>query len=627
MGDLTRICLVSASGQNAFFGEILEAYGAALAEEGLSVEESVDCFPEPAEDLVCLYIPHEFHPLVHELAHPSAEQLRRSVAISTEQPGTQWFDLACGFASRVGGVVDINSLGAKEMRRRGIEAEHAPLGYVPAWDAWGGRDEADRSIDLTFLGAHTDRRARVLSACAPVLEERRAAIHLTESAQPHAASSSYFLSGKRKWRHLADSKMLLNIHQQDLLYLEWHRVIGAILNGCVVLSEHSLDTGLLEPGKHFISAGYEYLPRVLEALLADSDRLDELRRAAYERLREEMPMSDAVQALLNASGKAARHPLPGRRTIGEPMPMPVDPPERRPEWELYTEFVGQQLPVRRALKELMIRTRDLERKIAWQAGGTGDEEISIESLGAEVARPKVSVLLTVHNYGDLVGEALRSVALSDLREIEVIAVDDASTDNSIEAIRAACADLPWLSVKLLRLSGNRGLPAARNLAAEHARAELLFILDADNMVFPRGIRLLTEALDRRPDAAFAYGLLQTFDVNGPVGVASWLDWDPARLRQGNYIDAMTLIRRDALRSVGGYSTDPAFAGGWEDFALWVAMADAGMSGARVPDFVARYREAPHSMVALTNVDTSATWTTLIRRYPVLTRSPKVRSHA
>lgn len=617
MSEPSRICLVSASGQNAFFAEILEAFGEALSDEGLAVERSVDCFPAPEKDLVYLYVPHEFHPLTHELAYPSAVQLRRSVAISTEQPGSQWFDIACDFASTAGGVVDINALGVREMRRRGIDAGHAPLGYVPSWDAWQGAKDNPRSVDLTFMGAHTERRGRVLSRCASAVAERQAALHLTESVQPHVAGSPYFLSGGPKWQHLANSKVLLNIHQQDLGYMEWHRVLGAILNGCVVLSEHSLDTAPFVPGEHFVSASYNHLPKILEALLGEPERLHEMRHAAYSLLRAEMQMTKATEVILQAASRANDN-IASEKPRPHPIPMARELPERQPEWEVYAEWVGEQLPTRRALKELMVRTRELERRLE-RSGGSEVPE-TVETFGPEIGEPRVSVLLTVHNYADLVADALRSVALSDLRNLEVVAIDDASKDDSAETIRATCNELPWLPVKLVRLADNRGLPAARNLAAEHARADLLFILDADNMVFPKGIRLLTEALEDDREAAFAYGLLETFDINGPVGVASWLDWDPVRLRYGNYIDAMALIRRSALEAVGGYSTDTAFAGGWEDFALWVALADAGFKGIRVPDFVARYREAPHSMVALTNVDTSATWAALIRAYPSLAKS-------
>jgi hypothetical protein len=614
-----RICLVSASGQNVFFAEILDAFGAALRDRGVVVEESIDCFPPPADDLVYLYVPHEYHPLVEDLSHPTRIQLGRSIALCTEQPGTQWFELTCKIAAEAGAVVDINALGVAELERRGITVEHAPLGYVPAWDAWGGDPGRERTVDLAFLGGHTDRRAQALARCAPVLEGRKTAIHLVESAAPHPVGHPSFIAQERKWELLADSRVLLNVHRTSLGYMEWHRIVGAILNGCVVLSEHSLGVEPLVPGEHFVATGYNAIPNVLEVLLHDLGRQDEIRQAAYDLIRAEMPMAVAVDAVLAAAERAARGALPASAAVPPPgLPLPKAPPERSPDWEAFAESAGEMLPLRTALKDLVVRTRRLERQIhelGLGVDGDGPRD-QIEHLGPKLEEPTVSVILTVHNYADYVGEALHSVALSDLDGIEVVAVDDASTDHSVEAIRTACAEVPWLTVTLVRRARNGGLPAARNLAVEHARADRLFILDADNSVLPGGIGKLARALEERPDAAFAYGIVQAFSINGPVGVMNWLDWEPRRLRYGNYIDAMSMIRRSALAAVGGYSTEASLYG-WEDFALWAAMASAGLDGIRVPEFVARYRVSAHSMISLTNIDSSAAWATLLRRYPLL----------
>jgi hypothetical protein len=612
-----RICIVSASGQNVFFGEILEAFAAALGERGATVARSVDCFPPPSDDLAYLFVPHEYNPMVHELARPTDVQLRRSVALCTEQPGTSWFETAAELAAQAGAAVDINALGVTELRRRGVEAEHAPLGYVPAWDAWRGDAERERPVDVAFLGAHTDRRARALARCAPVLASRRCALHLTETVHPHVAGSPYFLAGDRKWELLADTGVLLNIHHGPLAYMEWHRVLGAAINGCVVLSEHSLGVDPLVPGEHYISADYDDLPGVLEGLLGDPDRIARIRSAAYDLVRERMPMARAADAVLTAAESAARHPVPAsHRQLPAPIPLPVAPAPRPPEWEARADWLGDQLPVRQALKHLLVRQAELERRVAVLSGEAGPDEDVVEQLGPELANPRVSVLLTVHDYADLVGDALRSVALSELRDVEVVAVDDASSDDSVDAIRRASGEHPWLSVRLVRRGRNHGLPAARNLAAAHARADLLFVLDADNAVLPLGLGKLAHALDDDPGAAFAYGIIEAFDASGPCGMMSWRDWDPARLRHGSFVDAMAMVRRAALEQVGGYPTDASLAG-WEDFAVWVAMADAGLRGIRVPDFVARYRTSPHSMITLTDVDHSAAWATLLRRYPSL----------
>jgi hypothetical protein len=312
---------------------------------------------------------------------------------------------------------------------------------------------------------------------------------------------------------------------------------------------------------------------------------------------------------------------------GLPAPSPVTLPPPVDAWVEYAQVIGADLPTRMALKHLVLRTRAIESRLARLQGSESDESDDIvEELGPTRTEPRVSVLLTIYNYAEHVAAALRSVALSSLTDIEVIAVDDASTDGSVEALRAACTKLPWLSVKLVRRQRNGGLPAARNLAASHAGADLLFILDADNEIMPHGLEVLADTLEAEPEAQFAYGVIETFDEGGPVWVMSWLAWDPLRLRQGNYIDAMAMLRRSALERIGGYPTEEALYG-WEDFSVWLAMADAGMNGIRVPQFVARYRIATHSMISISNIDTTAAWATLMRKYPTLTEPPAIANES
>jgi glycosyltransferase involved in cell wall biosynthesis len=273
-----------------------------------------------------------------------------------------------------------------------------------------------------------------------------------------------------------------------------------------------------------------------------------------------------------------------------------------------------------ALKHLVIRQRILEREVRGLRDDLGGAEAAdrIERLGPSLPAPRVSVVLPLFNFADYVAGALRSVAVSDLRAVEVVVVDDASTDGSAEVVRETSAALPWLPVTLVLRGRNGGLAAARNLGTELARAEYVFMLDADNEVHPRGLRRLAEALDAAPTAAFAYGVIEAHAADDPRGIVSWLGWDAERLRYGNWIDAMAMLRRSALLEVGGYTGEPSLYG-WEDFALWCALAGAGRGGVHVPEFVARYRSNPHSMIALTTIDVSEAWATLLRRYPFLGR--------
>ena len=174
--------------------------------------------------------------------------------------------------------MDINPLGAAELERRGISTRVIRLGYVPEWDTWGGARISERPIDFTFLGGYNERRARVLARCGPSLKDRRSAIHVVDTARPHTVDSDKFLSGERKWRHLASSKVILNVHRDERPYFEWERVLSAAANGCVVVTEHSLETDPLVPGEHFISATPESLPHAVGALLEDEERLAHMRR-------------------------------------------------------------------------------------------------------------------------------------------------------------------------------------------------------------------------------------------------------------------------------------------------------------------------------------------------------------
>ena len=610
----SAVCIVSASGQNVFFEEMLAAVESALAANGVVSERAVDHFPPPRDGVAYLSIPHEYVPLVASAGHPSPAHLARSVALCTEQPGTQWFDKTAAIAARSARAVDVNQVGVGELRRRGVAAEFLQLGYVPEWDRWGGDDSRSRPVDVSFMGEYTQRRAEALARCAPVLADRRASLHLFESALPHTADSQSFLSGERKWNHLASARTIVNVHRSELGYCEWQRFIGAMSNGCVVLSEHSLGAAPFVAGEHFVSFYPESLPQVLRALLDDEERLAEMRLAAYRLLKDELPMTRTVGVLAEALAQAASAPL-NRAELRQSMPAPKAAPARLPEYVRLARHRGELDRALMALKQIFLGQRELHRRIAELQDGQAEDRV--ERLGPHTAgEPRVSVLLTSHNYKDVVAKAIRSVALSGYRDHELVVVDDASTDGSAAVIEAELSRYPWLPVQLIVRGRNRGLAAARNLATQHARGEYVFILDADNFVYPHALGRLVDALDRDPGASFAYGILEVFTSQGATDLKSWLDWDPQRLRYGNFVDAMSMIRRSALEEAGGYSSDPRLYG-WEDFALWCALAEREQRGVLVPEILAAYRSSIGSMIALTDIDASAAWSALLDRHAIL----------
>ena len=115
-------------------------------------------------------------------------------------------------------------------------------------------------------------------------------------------------------------------------------------------------------------------------------------------------------------------------------------------------------------------------------------------------------------------------------------------------------------------------------------------------------------------------MIAVFDGGRPVELLSSLPWEPERLKSGNWIDAMVLIRRKRLLELGCYPTDPRLAG-WEDFALWCQCAEAGGHGAHVAQVLAWHRPSADTLVAPDEHDTHAKWALMRERFPRLLALP------
>jgi O-antigen biosynthesis protein len=205
---------------------------------------------------------------------------------------------------------------------------------------------------------------------------------------------------------------------------------------------------------------------------------------------------------------------------------------------------------------------------------------------------EVSVVVPLYNYAHYLEEALESVRVQTLAALDLIVVDDQSTDNSLQVA------LDWLKshagrfnrVLLIRNTANSGLAFTRNVGFDWADTPWVLPLDADNRLLPEcAAECLRVA--RQSRAAYLYPTIRQFgSASDLMGVT---DYDPVRLANGNYIDAMALISRAAWICVGGYAH---VNGAWEDFDFWCRLAERGFWGERVPGApLAEYRFHSTSM--------------------------------
>jgi glycosyltransferase involved in cell wall biosynthesis len=128
---------------------------------------------------------------------------------------------------------------------------------------------------------------------------------------------------------------------------------------------------------------------------------------------------------------------------------------------------------------------------------------------------KVSIIIPVYNVSAYIERCLLSVLNQTWQELEVIAVDDCTPDNSVEIMEKVVASHPRGDmVKIMRHKVNRGLSAARNTGTCAATGEYVYYLDSDDFISEDCIALLAEmAIEHKPD--FVIGAYQ------PVGGKCW----------------------------------------------------------------------------------------------------------
>jgi glycosyltransferase involved in cell wall biosynthesis len=121
----------------------------------------------------------------------------------------------------------------------------------------------------------------------------------------------------------------------------------------------------------------------------------------------------------------------------------------------------------------------------------------------------VSVIITCYNQGRFLADAINSVLQQTYQKIEIIIINDGSTDNTEEVSRE------WPNARYVSQS-NQGLSAARNRGIEESHGEFLVFLDADDRLLPRALDSGVKAVIQRPDCAFAFGNYREITIDGTV---------------------------------------------------------------------------------------------------------------
>jgi hypothetical protein len=361
MRPVPEVAFVLAPRQNHFFVELSQALRDEIENHGVATSFHAGAFPLPRPGLVyALMPPHEYFTLMHGRVGPPPDVFARTIFICAEQPRTKFFEWNVEYGTRAGAIFDINRLGVQAFEQAGLHAEHIQLGYTSRWNAIAGKTE-QRDIDVLFLGAATDRRLEYLAKASRPLRNRHCHFVISDNSRPNSKSTGSFVTDDEKWSLLARSKVLINLHQGETPYFEWLRVIQAMENGCVVVSESSLDYAPLVPGKHFLSGRPDSLGLLAERLLEDGHAWWEMQQAAFSFVHDELTMRSAGAALAAAAQRLDGAVVPD---ADHPFFWQREPREEDADAVIATFAARpEDTPERRVLKELKLDAIDLRRRL------------------------------------------------------------------------------------------------------------------------------------------------------------------------------------------------------------------------------------------------------------------------
>jgi glycosyltransferase involved in cell wall biosynthesis len=673
--EIKTVHLFVTSKSNLFIREIAELLCAGFGAAGCEAQLFVDQIPaENTEEgkIQIVVTPHEFFNLFLSYQLPP-EKIQRMVnhlfLLGTEQPESEWFYSNLVMAPHARAMLDIHLSGVAGYRAAGVGCFHLPLGYHPLLEQRKPSENSERDIDVCILAAMTDRREEFIAANADWFAARNCHLRLVPLGFAKTETTRSYLPAARRNALLQRTKILLNIHYSELPYFEWHRALIGLANRCCMITEPCEGFAPLIPGKHLIMAKADHLIACCEYYLEHEDERKAIAGAAYDFMRERFTQKDNCRAFLqqiqNAlSGENATAHFAFNTGANAEAPLKTEPLPDALTKRVSRKPIGLLLSaLRDDLSNILRRTKrksapilkkptaitdtvhcaevlpDMRRRYAERldsqerARQRGDAIFQLlDNRPFDRRTPAISVIITLYNYATYIPECLKSLEDSNTAALpgglEVVIVNDASSDHSL-AKAISAQETSRHPVRIVDKRFNTGLADARNIGLEVARAPYVFILDADNMVFPRALEQLYNKIVH-DDSAAVYSMLYRFegDTSQRSGLLSYFDWDPQMLVERPYIDAMALFDRRQLIEIGGYDTELYKFGwfGWEDYELWLRIAQGKLPVSFLPNVLCLYRHHETSMNLTTNLFDRELVAHLYEKYRTLVESypPKNR---
>lgn len=207
-------------------------------------------------------------------------------------------------------------------------------------------------------------------------------------------------------------------------------------------------------------------------------------------------------------------------------------------------------------------------------------------------KPLVSVIIPVFNGASFITEAIKSVWAQKYEPLEIIVVDDGSTDGTAEIVKTVKGNIRYFHQK------KSGVAAARNKGIQHAKGELIAFIDADDIWEDNKLSLQSDLLHQNPAADIIYGFLLVTQMI-PTDELKQINLENEKGLFATQLGSL-LVRRTVFDKVGGFDEEMTVA---EDLDWINRVREAGIHILAHKDIVQFYRMHQNSITkdkSLTN---------------------------
>ena len=197
---------------------------------------------------------------------------------------------------------------------------------------------------------------------------------------------------------------------------------------------------------------------------------------------------------------------------------------------------------------------------------------------------KVSVIIPCYNQAQFVEEAILSALHQTYQNIEIVCINDGSTDNSSEVIQKLAQK--YRQIVFFDEKENKGVIESRNIAINAASGEYILPLDADDTIEPEYIEEAVKVLDNNTDIGIVYSKARLFGIKNK----EWKlpDYSKSNILYENSIFVSALFRKKDFINLGGYKD--YMKDGYEDWDLWLSFIENGFQVHRINKILFNYRK-------------------------------------